>query len=55
MDEKKVIYACKDHVEMALDDYINTEETAPSIDKVEICKNIRCSYCDEQAIYILCE
>lgn len=53
MDENKVAYACGEHVEMALDDYVNAEEKAPSIDKINIFENIRCSYCKEQAVYIL--
>ncbi|HAQ39651.1 MAG TPA: CxxH/CxxC protein [Clostridiales bacterium] len=48
MEKEAVIYACKEHVEMAIDDFVNTAEAAPQIIKVQ---NERCSYCEEKAEY----
>ena len=48
MEKEIVIYSCKTHVEMAIDDFVNKTEAAPQIIKVE---NINCSYCKEKAEY----
>jgi CxxH/CxxC protein (TIGR04129 family) len=50
--ENKIIYACEDHVEMALDDYINESETAPKLMKIQDEKQ-KCSYCREEAKYLI--
>lgn len=47
MDNKN-IYACKEHIEMAIDDFVNSTEEAPQIIKFE---NEKCNYCNEQAEY----
>ena len=52
MVEEKTIYACIQHIEMALDDYINEIENAPNMQK---CEDRTCSYCSEKAIYKLSE
>ena len=44
----EVLYACFEHVEMAIDDYVNEKEEAPQIIKVQ---NQKCSYCKEDAEY----
>lgn len=46
--EQKIIYSCKEHVEMAIDDFVNEIEQAPQIIKIE---NKKCSYCNEKAEY----
>lgn len=46
--EDKIIYACKEHVEMAIDDFVNEIEAAPQI--AAIC-NENCMYCNEKAEY----
>jgi CxxH/CxxC protein (TIGR04129 family) len=48
MDKETIIYACKLHVEMAIDDFVNNAETAPQIQKVE---GEKCMYCKEDAEY----
>lgn len=42
------LYACFEHAEIAIDDYVNEKEEAPQIVKVQ---NQRCSYCKEDAKY----
>ncbi len=44
----KEIYACKEHIEMALDDFVDENEVYPVLDKVE---DMQCSYCDAKALY----
>lgn len=48
MEKEISIYACREHVEMAIDDFVNKTETAPQIIKVE---NEKCSYCKDDAEY----
>lgn len=48
MEKDKVLYACKTHVEMAIDDFVNKSEAAPQITKVQ---NEKCSYCKDEAEY----
>lgn len=50
-DEDKIIFACKEHVEMALDDYVNFQEKAPQIIKVMDGDHVNCSYCEMGAEY----
>jgi len=46
----KIIFACLEHAELALDDYVNFEESAPQIIKFQD-ENQKCSYCDKNAEY----
>lgn len=46
----KEIYACKAHIDDAMDDLINYEETFPIMEKA---KDMKCSYCSENAEYII--
>lgn len=48
METEKVIRACRMHIEMAIDDFVNEEESAPEIIKVQ---NGKCSYCEAEAEY----
>lgn len=50
MTKEKIIYACDEHVEMAIDDFINeqNDEKAPSMEK---CSDETCKYCNMAAEY----
>lgn len=50
MKKEKIIYACLEHAELALDDYVNSEEIAPQILKIHA-ENQKCSYCEKDAEY----
>ena len=41
-------YACEEHLDEAMDDIINEEETFPVINK---CNNNQCTYCEKQGEY----
>ena len=43
----KEIYACKVHIDDAMDDLINYEETFPIMEKA---KDMKCSYCSENEV-----
>ena len=49
MDSKK-IYACGAHIDDAIDDLINYEETFPIIEEL---KGSKCSYCNEGSSYVV--
>ncbi|WP_326911482.1 CxxH/CxxC protein [Sedimentibacter sp. MB31-C6] len=49
MNEER-IYACEEHVEIALDDFLNYEEIAPKIINISD-ENFKCNYCDNNAYY----
>lgn len=53
MAENKIIYACKEHIEIALDDYVNEEEKAPQMKIVAVEACSKCRYCDKKAEYEL--
>ena len=53
MDKKTAVYSCSCHIEQAIDDYVNVQETAPRI--IENNSNEKCNYCNENAIYIITE
>jgi len=53
MDENKIIFACEEHIETALDDFVNFEEKAPQMIKLSENENIKCSYCKNEAEYKL--
>jgi CxxH/CxxC protein (TIGR04129 family) len=46
----KTIYACEEHVDMAIDDYVNEFEEAPEVLKEEI---NQCRYCQSKAFYVV--
>ncbi|QSX05011.1 CxxH/CxxC protein [Sedimentibacter sp. zth1] len=52
MDDKVLIFACKEHVEMVIDDYVNEFEVAP---KIEVCTDKVCKYCSNQSEYVIFE
>ncbi|WP_312699663.1 CxxH/CxxC protein [Sedimentibacter sp.] len=43
-----IIFACREHIEIAIDDFVNETEAAPQIAAVS---NEICSYCSEKAEY----
>ena len=52
MKEKhEKIYTCMEHVEQAIDDYVNCKEAAPQLIKTD--KEEKCSYCKKNAEYII--
>lgn len=53
MDKDTDIFACLNHIDQAIDDYVNSMETAPRI--IETNDNEKCIYCDEKAIYKITE
>ncbi|MBD1379830.1 CxxH/CxxC protein [Metabacillus arenae] len=46
---------CADHVELAIDMYVDEHETAPEIIKIEDFNNLSttCGLCEKPAIYIV--
>lgn len=53
MKEKseKIIYACMEHVEQAIDDYVNFLEVPPQLIKTN--EEQQCTYCPQNAEYII--
>jgi CxxH/CxxC protein (TIGR04129 family) len=45
-----LIYACEDHIDLAIDDFLVEYETFPVLSKAE---KITCSYCENAAVYVL--
>lgn len=43
-------FACKDHIDMAMDEIINETESFPIIENV---KEEKCDYCNNMAEYIV--
>jgi CxxH/CxxC protein (TIGR04129 family) len=48
---EKIIYACMEHVEQALDDYVNFQEVPPQLLKTS--EEHKCTYCLKNAEYII--
>ena len=46
-------YCCEDHVELALDMFVDETETFPILTKVENNLSTTCEYCEKPAIYIV--
>lgn len=53
MSESKIIYACTEHIDIAIDDYVNSEEKAPEMKIVSEEQNKNCTYCIKRAKYVL--
>lgn len=48
-NSEKIIFVCMEHVEQAIDDFVNYQESAPQITKtIEVEK---CSYCQKKSEY----
>lgn len=48
-NNEKVIFACMEHVEQAIDDFVNFQEVAPLIIKLK--EERKCTYCTKNAEY----
>jgi len=48
MNSKKIFYSCQEHIDIALDDFVDEFEVFPVLTKIN---NEKCSFCDKQAIY----
>jgi len=54
MNKQDEIYTCHAHIDMGIDDYVNSKNKAPDI--IKISSNKICSYCNKEAVYkIYCE
>jgi CxxH/CxxC protein (TIGR04129 family) len=53
MKEKceEIIFACMEHVEQAIDDYVNFQEVSPQLIKIK--EEQKCTYCSKNAEYII--
>jgi CxxH/CxxC protein (TIGR04129 family) len=51
MSEKYEILACMEHVDQAIDDYVNCMEAAPQLNKAN--KEEKCAYCQKTAEYLI--
>jgi len=51
-DNREEIYACLEHVDMAIDEFLVDVEDAPNITEVENDK-LKCMFCEEKAKYKL--
>lgn len=51
MNYEKIIYACNEHIDMAIDDIVNFTEKAPKINLEEEGNKSICSYCKKHAEY----
>lgn len=49
----KNFYACDEHIEYVIDDFINLYESNPKLDYCEISNQVCCNYCDNFARYVL--
>jgi len=47
---KKLVFACEEHVDMAIDDFLVANETFPVLNEA---KEVKCSYCEKTALYVL--
>lgn len=48
--QEKNKYCCEDHVDMAFDDFLVENEIFPNLEPIG---NIPCTYCKNEAIYVL--
>jgi CxxH/CxxC protein (TIGR04129 family) len=45
---------CENHIELAIDIYVDEKEMAPEIEKISVDnQGISCDFCKNQAIYIV--
>ncbi|NLK64638.1 MAG: CxxH/CxxC protein [Tissierellia bacterium] len=52
MKEKhEKIYTCMEHVEQAIDDYVNYNEAAPQLNKAD--EEEKCAYCQKTSEYLI--
>lgn len=53
-----MIATCADHVEIALDEFVDTYEEPPEMElitesKVEIERSVKCHFCEKEAQFLL--
>jgi CxxH/CxxC protein (TIGR04129 family) len=46
------MYCCEEHIELAIDMYVDEKELAPEIEKVEELST-KCEMCGNPAVYII--
>ncbi|WP_245154029.1 CxxH/CxxC protein [Jeotgalibacillus proteolyticus] len=53
--ENMKIYCCKEHVELAMDIFVDEEETFPALHTVDNLKQLstHCEYCRNEAAYLV--
>ncbi|WP_084043063.1 CxxH/CxxC protein [Bacillus sp. J37] len=51
------MYCCEEHIELAIDMYVDEKETAPEIEKIDVDGKLstRCQICEKPAIYVVGE
>lgn len=50
------IYCCLEHVELALDEYVDEMEDAPKLEEMKTIPKVStttCKYCEKEAIYFV--
>ncbi len=47
------IYCCEEHVELALDIIVDECEAAPILQKLDGFPQMKCGYCEKEAIYLV--
>jgi CxxH/CxxC protein (TIGR04129 family) len=47
------MYACKEHIDYVMEDFIDQHQVAPSMELVTR-HDARCAWCEEEAQYELC-
>ncbi|EDL65394.1 hypothetical protein BSG1_10991 [Bacillus sp. SG-1] len=55
MEEKTMIYCCKEHVELAMDVIVDEYEVAPKLEQLTDNQELSttCEYCNNQAEYLV--
>ena len=48
MNKQLQIYTCREHVDIGIDDFVNSNYKAPD---VELIKDKICDYCNKEAVY----
>lgn len=48
-------FACPDHVDILIEEYVNNYELAPEIDLIQDTIKKTCSWCEQGAIYFILE
>jgi len=49
-EDNRPVQACEDHIDIAIDDFIDKNETFPLLTKAI---EGNCSYCEKAAVYLL--
>jgi CxxH/CxxC protein (TIGR04129 family) len=55
VEEKNMIYCCKEHVELAMDIIVDEYEVAPKLEQLTDSHDLSttCEYCEQTAEYIV--